>query len=73
MTTRGILLSKGITQLWKVSIPAAGPWDTTSGPRPGRMANRGGRPVPLTMYTLLITYFPGHQQHGKIITTLQNF
>ncbi len=54
-------------------IPAAGPWDRTSGPRPGRTGCRGSSPVSLTTYPLPITYVTGHQQHGKIIIILQIF
>ncbi len=61
---------KEYSNYWVVYIPAAGPWGRASGPRPGRTGRRESSPVPLTMYPVLISYFAGHQQHGKIIISL---
>jgi hypothetical protein len=54
-------------------IPAADPAGTALTARPGRSAGTAASPVSLTVSPLLITYFTGHQQHGKIIIILQNF
>jgi hypothetical protein len=71
--SKGNLIIKRNNQSLKVLIPAAGPWDTTSGPRPGRKADRGYSPAPLTKYPLLITYVIGFPQQDKIIIALRIF